>query len=101
MDGAMIDSARAAQACQRRLEVVAHNIANASTPGFRRILAGFEAGPRLVEAEAAPAAPLGTPIDDVADLIRTLRLLETNLQMIQFRDQALSRAVNDFGRVRA
>ena len=39
------------------------------------------------------------PVVEMVDLIKAMRNLETNLQMIKIQDQALDRAVNDLGRL--
>jgi flagellar basal-body rod protein FlgG len=61
------------------------------------------AAPSPVE---SPSARQGTlerssvePISEMVEMIKALRSLEANLQMIRFQDQTLERAVNDLGRM--
>lgn len=39
------------------------------------------------------------PLTEMTEMIKALRILESNLQMIRVQDSTLDRAVNDFGRV--
>ncbi len=70
-------------------------------------------GDNLFAADSARATPVenakvvqGTlerssvnPITEMVEMIKALRALESNLEMVRFQDAALDRAVNDFGRL--
>ncbi|MCS7237767.1 MAG: flagellar hook basal-body protein [Thermoguttaceae bacterium] len=69
-------SAEGAHAQAKRLEVVAHNLANVDTPGFRRQLAIFEA--RASEATALGLEPPGS--GSIQDLAGGIRVVDTALE---------------------
>jgi flagellar basal body rod protein FlgC len=102
-------SIRAAQAQAARLESVAHNLANLGTPGFAPSRGAFRArlevalssasAPRFELLTGVGGRPEVNPLEEMAELTKSLRALEANLSAFRLQDAALGRAVNELPRI--
>ena len=79
------------QAAQFRMDIAAHHIANASTPGFQRQQVVAQAQPSGgVRTESMPAAGSGENLaEDLVSQRQAMHLYSANLRTVQVADRML------------